>query len=326
MDESHAVYRICAEGGREPISARRFEHELASVTRTDATAGGLRCAEGHPMCFVSKSCWGRVCHFRHIPESKKRKSDEWRPDNVYACSASNVHVHAQSLIRENCHRLAFKAFRDCGKCTSTVFGPARQATAKLEVSMHAEGTEDGKLIRADVCIYIKDRLMLTVEVRHTHRTDPASRGDVPFVEVDAEHVVRTITNSLDTKDTIVLNCEGTNMKKWCTASCDDYDSLYYDYVEELYEIPHDNRSGSVPFKGKSLCALCRFGTIQGSYSHCYVCYMALKDKGKGTKKADSLLSERWKTMKRMGLVYVSRDDDAKMCVKGLDGGYILELN
>jgi hypothetical protein len=195
--------------------------------------------------------------------------------------------------------------------------------------MHAEGTEDDKSIRADVGIYIKNRLMLTVEVKHTHRTDPVSRGDVPFVEVDAEHVIRTVTTSLDTTDVIVLKCEATNKKKVCTEYCAYYNTLYEYYVEELYECSNPDRrscSGAVPFKGKALCALCKFGTINGSHSHCYVCSMALKDENGGTNRAEALLSERWEKMKRWGLVYVPDNDGEDMWVKGLDGECIVRVN
>jgi hypothetical protein len=166
--------------------------------------------------------------------------------------------------------------------------------------------------------------MLTVEVKHTHQTDPVSRGDVPFVEVNADHVVRKITNSLGNTETIVLKCEATNKTKLCTNFCAWYDDMYEHYYETLYEeYRHRSYNGVLWFKGRRLCTLCKFGALSGSYNVCYVCSVALNDERKGTNKAEPLLNERWEKMKQTGLVHVADDGG---WVKGITGGKIVEVS
>jgi hypothetical protein len=272
------------------------------------------------MCYVSQSKGGARAHFRHVSSSCKRALND-APDGI-ACDCSDAHVLAQSLIKEHINRIQFKAWRECKKCQCTAFGPANKATAKLEVSMQS----NTGAIRADVAVYVGSRLMLTVEVKHTHATDAASRDGVKFVEVDAKHAIDAIQSAKADDRVITLICSATNAKP-CEAFCEGYEDLFRNYCEELYEScswnekrNHQPRS-PIPFQGKMLCGICHYDYVLSSYSTCYPCSMALKDERNNTNKALPLLEKRWRKLRQSGLVYVGDQDD-EWWVKGRDGATV----
>ena len=118
-------------------------------------------------------------------------------------------MYAQHLLAKHVPRIKICRFKGCGKCVEHAFGPRPDAFAELEVSAR---NAHGKLIRSDVAVYVVSpggelQKIVTLEVRKTHATDPASRaGDVPYFEVNAEHVIGALDGAGE-RSTVTLKCE-----------------------------------------------------------------------------------------------------------------------
>lgn len=232
-EKHHAVYRISG-GAVQTVTAVQFSTDCDQHGRSSAMAGGLKCSLGHKMEFVSASSNGRVCHFRHSTDKKRKAGEAPVPVQCNGCSMSSEHVEAQDLLQRNIHRIHFQTWKDCGVCATGFFGPAQHATAKLEVPLRVEG----RAIRADVAVYLGSRLVRTIEVKHTHATDVATRGDVPCLEVDARHVIdqctRTATGIVTLKGTVAS-------KQKCTEYCAAYENALDEFHKEIIRRAADNQ-------------------------------------------------------------------------------------
>lgn len=332
-EKHHAVYRISG-GAVQTVTAVQFSTDCGQHGRSSAMAGGLKCSLGHKMEFVSASSNGRVCHFRHSTDKKRKAGEAPVPVQCKGCSMSSEHVEAQDLLQRNIHRIRFQTWKDCGVCAIGFFGPAQHATAKLEVPLRVEG----RAIRADVAVYLGSRLVRTIEVKHTHATDVATRGDVPCLEVDARHVIdqctRTATGIITLKGTVAS-------KQECTEYCAAYENALGEFHTEIIRraARHDkdvrmypglaeigkNYYAPIGFQGSKLCGYCNIDCVAAGCSTCAVCQKVVKDhKKRGERRDLPELEAKWERMKKRGLVKLVFDDEAfdygfEVQVSGVNG-------
>jgi hypothetical protein len=188
--------------------------------RSDALAGGLRCEQGHVMKFVdehaSRGSTVRA-YFAHVTKgditaSGAHEATHTGPRAHSRCS--DVHLLAQRLIQQNVNRIVATRFKSCGECVELAFRPSGSVRAEIEVT---ERTLRGT-IRSDVVVYEGDERLIAFEVKHTHGTEPTSREGLPYLEVDAAHVVSQI-EACASDARIVLKCESgtTPCTRWCKA-------------------------------------------------------------------------------------------------------------
>ena len=211
---SRVVYRLPVHGGpqRQLVEAAEFAALVDKCGRKHAMAGGLRCENGCPMSFVSEHLRGDAevrAHFSHLPQAAGLSTSEAAGGAAAPCGCSEEHMYAQHLLAKHVPRIKICRFKSCGKCVEHAFGPRPDAFAELEVSAR---NAHGKLIRSDVAVYVvspggERQKIVTLEVRKTHATDPASRaGDVPYFEVNAEHVIGALDGAGE-RSTVTLKCE-----------------------------------------------------------------------------------------------------------------------
>jgi hypothetical protein len=224
-------------------------------------------------------------------------------------------VEAQDLLQRNIHRIRFRTWKDCGVCAIGFFGPVQHATAKLEVPLRVEG----HAIRADIAVYLGSRLVRTIEVKHTHATDVATRGDVPCLEVDARHVIdqctRTATGIITLKGTVAS-------KQECTEYCAAYENALDEFHKEIIE--RKNNYAPISFQGSKLCGYCNVDWVAAGYTLCFVCSKVIKDYDKHKERRDlPELEAKWEKMKKSGLVKLAFDeafdDGFEVQVSGVNG-------
>lgn len=273
-DMSRVVYRIPTDGSTERalVDIDEMTELVESHGKDHAMAGGLRCELGHPMKFTrayEKKDGTVVCaHFSHIGKSSYAKAtdcDEDKQDakggsgNGRGCS--DVHLLAIKLLMKNVHRIQLKRFRKCGECVEFAFGPNPNAVAKEEISAY---NDDGGRIRSDVAVYDGDQKVMTLEVRKTHKTDPASRAGVPYLEINAGHVIAMLNASQvpTSTATIRLNCE--NVDEPCVNQCVERRELdRARYIDKKRKAWRENENA------RKDCFLCN-GT-SGIYRPCMLC-------------------------------------------------------
>ena len=228
-DIARAVYRLTPDGSeqRAIVDAEDMAALVKSHSLEHAMAGGLRCEQGHRMKFVPAYSYttakGEVqvrAHFSHIVAPTSTACDcggggGGNNGGVGPGGCSDAHLLATRLLVKNVRRIQLKRFKECGECVEFAFGPNSRATAKEEVH---DFNNAGRRIRSDVAVYEKGVRVMTLEVKKAHATNPASRAGVPYLEVNAGHVLTMLANasSADTS-TVRLNCE--NVDSPCTRGC-----------------------------------------------------------------------------------------------------------
>ena len=212
-----AVYMISDDehGGRTVVDAATVS-ELVKVS--GRAAGGLRCEHGHVMKFVDfHTSKGSVvsAYFAHVSRSDEATTRAGLGGTGGTGRCSDVHLAAQLLIKNNISRIVATRFKSCGECTEIAFRPPRASIrAEIEVS---ERTSDDRMIRSDVVVYVNDERRVSFEVKHTHATGLGSRAGLPYIEVNAGHVVSQFESCASTA-TVRLKCE--NATTPCTSGCD----------------------------------------------------------------------------------------------------------
>jgi hypothetical protein len=106
---------------------------------------------------------------------------------------SMVHMEAQSMLKDHLyerHALTFSCwYTDCLKHARPIFITPPGVMAALEVTEYVKD----RRIRSDLVYKTEaDGIVMRIEVFHSHRAVRGSRGDLPFIEVNASHVVDTI--------------------------------------------------------------------------------------------------------------------------------------
>lgn len=191
-DTARVVYMLAEDTGASasPAVAIVDTALVSSLVRAKgrraALAGGLRCDRGHVMKFVDEHASGAStvsAYFAHVT-----KSEAATGGGVGGCRGgrcSDTHLLAQQLIQRNIERIVATRFRSCGECTEFAFNANARMRAELEVT---ERGERGP-IRSDVVVYECDVRLVAFEVKHAHAAAPLSRIGIPYMEVDAAHVV-----------------------------------------------------------------------------------------------------------------------------------------
>jgi hypothetical protein len=225
-----AVYMLSdgEHGERTVVDAAAFSEIVKRKGIAGGAAGGLRCEHGHVMKFVdghmSKGSAVRA-YFAHVTKSDGAGAPlapivggVGQPTQRTG-RCSDVHLAAQLLIKNNISRIVATRFKSCGECTEIAFPPSARGLlpalrAEIEVS---ERTSDGRMIRSDVVVYRNNERLVSFEVKHTHATGQDSRAMLPYLEVNAGHVVSQFETSASTA-TVRLKCE--NATTPCTSGCD----------------------------------------------------------------------------------------------------------
>jgi hypothetical protein len=220
-DAAAVVYRLAPDGAaqRALVDVDEMAALIAAHGKEHAMAGGLRCERGHPMKFVPAHGRGGAtvrAHFSHVaPPGASRGGGGGGGDNggVGPGGCSDAHLLAAKLLEKNVGRIQLKRFKACGECVEFAFGPSPQAVAVLEVSAR---NDEGGRIRSDVAVYERGAKVMTLEVRKAHKTDPASRAGVPYLEVRAGHVIAALGGE-GAAATSRLNCENSDAP--CSRNC-----------------------------------------------------------------------------------------------------------
>jgi hypothetical protein len=220
-----AVYMLSDDehGERTVVDAAAISELVKGkgISFSGGAAGGLRCEHGHVMKFVDchTSKGSAVCaYFAHVTKSDEATGRAGPGGTGGTGRCSDVHLAAQLLIKNNISRIVATRFKSCGECTEFAFrptgnGPRGGLRAEIEVS---ERTSDDRMIRSDVVVYRNDERCVSFEVKHTHATGLGSRAGLPYLEVNAGHVVSQFENCASTA-TVRLKCE--NATTPCTSGC-----------------------------------------------------------------------------------------------------------
>jgi hypothetical protein len=221
-EEARAVYMLAsdtpgAETKTTVVDTALVSELIREKGRSNALAGGLRCERGHVMKFVdeheSRGSTVRA-YFAHVAKSDAGALEAHRaPPAHTGPRCSDVHLLAQRYIQQNVNRIVATRFKSCGACVELAFRPSGNVRAEIEVTERITGGT----IRSDVVVYAGDERLVAFEVKHTHGTEPTSRGGLPYLEVDAAHVVSQVEASASGAR-IVLKCE--NATTPCTRGCD----------------------------------------------------------------------------------------------------------
>ena len=218
-DNARVVYRLTPDESTERalVDVDEMAVLIDAHGKDHAMAGGLRCECNHRMKFVPshKRNGGSAvsAHFSHVVTSANASGSGTNGGGTKGGGCSDVHLLAAKLLVKNVKTIQLKRFRQCGECVEFAFGPNPRAVAKEEVSAR---NDDGGRIRSDVAVYDDGKKIMTLEVRKTHRTDPASRVGVPYLEILAGHVI-TMLGGANGSTTTRLNCE--NADEPCTCNC-----------------------------------------------------------------------------------------------------------
>lgn len=212
-EKARAVYMLAcdAETKTTVVDTALVSALIREKGRSDALAGGLRCEQGHVMKFVdehaSRGSTVRA-YFAHVTKSDITASGAHEAPPAHTARCSDVHLLAQRLIQQNVNRIVATRFKSCGECVELAFRPSGNVRAEIEVT---ERTSCGT-IRSDVVVYEGDERLIAFEVKHTHGTEPTSRDGLPYLEVDAAHVLSQV-EACASDARIVLKCENA------TAPC-----------------------------------------------------------------------------------------------------------
>lgn len=217
-ERARAVYMLAsdAETKTTVVDTALVSALIREKGRSCALAGGLRCEQGHVMKFVdehaSRGSTVRA-YFAHVSKSDITASEaHGAPPAHTGPRCSDIHLLAQRYIEQNVNRIVATRFKSCGECVELAFRPSGSARAEIEVT---ERTSRGT-IRSDVVVYEGDERLIAFEVKHTHGTEPTSREGLPYLEVDAAHVVSQV-EACANGACVVLKCE--NATTPCTDGC-----------------------------------------------------------------------------------------------------------
>jgi hypothetical protein len=217
-EKARAVYLLASDASvtRTTVVDTALVSALISEKgRSDALAGGLRCEQGHVMKFVDEHASGGStvrAYFAHVTKSDMTASEAHEAHTGPRGRCSDIHLLAQWLIQQNVNRIVATRFKSCGECVELAFRPSGNVRAEIEVT---ERTSRGT-IRSDVVVYEGDERLIAFEVKHMHGTAPTSREGLPYLEVDAAHVVSQV-DACASGARIVLKCE--NATTPCTDGC-----------------------------------------------------------------------------------------------------------
>ncbi len=218
-DKAHVVYRLTPDESTERalVDVDEMAALIDAHGKDHAMAGGLRCECNHRMKFVpsyKRNDGSAVsAHFSHVVTSANASGSSTNGGGTNGGGCSDVHLLAAKLLVKNVKTIQLKRFRQCGECVEFAFGPNPRTVAKEEVSAR---NDDGGRIRSDVAVYEDGKKIMTLEVRKTHKTDPASRVGVPYLEINAGHVIAMLGGA-NGSTTTRLNCE--NADEPCTCNC-----------------------------------------------------------------------------------------------------------
>jgi hypothetical protein len=195
----HDVAYVIADGTVRALTANDMRLELDRAVaageplryaRKRIVAGDLRCRDGGKLIAVFPK--ERINHWRH--HLRHATPGVGGLPIVCGCAGmSMVHKEAQSMLKDHRyerHALTFSCwYTDCRKHARPIFTTPPGVMAALEVT---EYVKDHR-IRSDLVYKTEaDGIVMRIEVFHSHRAVRASRGDLPFIEVNASHVVDTI--------------------------------------------------------------------------------------------------------------------------------------
>lgn len=214
--KSRVVYRLDQTDLTQKtiVDADEMTNLIKIKGKPHAMAGGLRCEHGHRMKFIPKHRRKDTAivaaHFSHVtPPVAGAGSPSGNGGDccggVGPGGCSDKHLLAVKLLIKHITKLRFKRFRQCGKCVDMDYRVGSKAVADDEVtSVNSTG---GK-IRSDVAVYEDGKIVMTLEVLNSHKTDPASRTGVPYLEIHADHAIATLDGLGNS--TAVLLCENSN--------------------------------------------------------------------------------------------------------------------
>lgn len=207
MDHDGTRYAITRNNGELiMIDAHELRNNIKNMSSRNARqdvlamyggSGIFRCCKGHSLSFHNF----KDGHFQHISSVKHIYSSQHDRTACCPCLTKDYQTHSKALhtlkkiLEDDSLTVILHQFCKAGLHDTHNELP-RGISVKLEERMPGVPGYLSGVIVPDVTIYVDGHLIQTIEVCHTHKTNPASRPGV-MVEVTARHVIKTYDDFIE---------------------------------------------------------------------------------------------------------------------------------